>query len=121
MIETILRTAAEHVAYVAEALAMLAVTFGLVRVVWLYVTAVFASEGGVSHIRIRLELAQSLVLGLEFLLAADILRTAIAPSWDAIGRLAAIVLIRTVLNFFLQREMEHEAKELREEGEGIPA
>jgi uncharacterized membrane protein len=117
MIESLLRTAAEHVAYVAEGLAILAVTFGLARVVWLYLSTRFSSERNLSHILIRLELAQSLVLGLEFLLAADILRTAIAPSWDAIGRLAAIVLIRTVLNFFLQREMEHEAKELREEGD----
>ncbi|CAN5697967.1 DUF1622 domain-containing protein [soil metagenome] len=120
MIESILRTSALHVAYVAEALAVLAVTFGLARVVWLYISTRFSSKGSLSHILIRLELAQSLVLGLEFLLAADILRTAIAPSWDAIGRLAAIVLIRTVLNFFLQREMEHEAKELRDKGDGIP-
>jgi uncharacterized membrane protein len=121
MIESVLRTAAMHVAYVAEALAILAVTFGLARVIWLYISTRFSSRSNLSHILIRLELAQSLVLGLEFLLAADILRTAIAPSWDAIGRLAAIVLIRTVLNFFLQREMEHEAKELREEGDRVPA
>jgi len=45
-------------------------------------------------------------LALEFLLGADILRTAVAPSWQEIGQLAAIVVIRTFLNYFLQRELD---------------
>jgi uncharacterized membrane protein len=59
---------------------------------------------------IRLELGLSLALSLEFLLAADIVGTAVSPSWDAIARLAAITGIRTFLNFFLQKEV----KELQE-------
>ena len=55
---------------------------------------------------VRLILARYLALGLEFQLGADILATAIAPSWDAIGKLAAIAVIRTALNFFLSREMQ---------------
>jgi uncharacterized membrane protein len=55
---------------------------------------------------IRLELGLSLALSLEFLLAADIVGTAVSPSWDAIARLAAITGIRTFLNFFLQREVK---------------
>jgi uncharacterized membrane protein len=54
---------------------------------------------------VRLRLGRWLSIVLEFLLAADILRTAIAPSWDDIGKLAAIAGIRTALNFFLQREV----------------
>jgi uncharacterized membrane protein len=54
---------------------------------------------------IRLELGLSLALSLEFLLAADIVGTAVSPSWDAIARLAAITGIRTFLNFFLQKEV----------------
>ncbi len=54
---------------------------------------------------IRLELGISLALSLEFLLAADIVSTAVSPSWDAIARLAAVTGIRTFLNFFLQREV----------------
>jgi uncharacterized membrane protein len=45
------------------------------------------------------------ILALEFALAADIVRTAIAPTWDGIGHLAAIAVIRTVLNYFLERDM----------------
>lgn len=55
---------------------------------------------------VRLRLGQWLSLALEFELAADILRTAVAPSWDEIGKLAAIAALRTALNFFLQRELD---------------
>ncbi|HIK19100.1 MAG TPA: DUF1622 domain-containing protein [Leptolyngbyaceae cyanobacterium M33_DOE_097] len=54
---------------------------------------------------IRLELGLSLALSLEFLLAADIVGTAVSPAWDAIAKLAAITGIRTFLNFFLQKEV----------------
>ena len=47
-----------------------------------------------------------LLLGLEFELAADIIRTAISPSWTDIGQLAAIAGIRTFLNFFLESDLE---------------
>jgi len=54
---------------------------------------------------IRLALGRWLALGLEFALAADILRTAVAPTWREIGQLAAIAVLRTALNFFLEREI----------------
>lgn len=57
---------------------------------------------------IRLTLSRYLALALEFQLGSDLLSTAIAPTWDAIGRLAAIAAIRTGLNFFLSREMRDE-------------
>ncbi len=58
------------------------------------------------YVRVRLILAHYLALALEFLLAADILATSISPTWNQIGKLAAIAAIRTGLNFFLMREME---------------
>jgi uncharacterized membrane protein len=57
---------------------------------------------------IRLVLARYLALALEFQLGVDILSTAIAPSWQQIGKLGAIAVIRTGLNYFLSREMESE-------------
>ena len=69
----------------------------------------------VSFTGARLSLAQYLALGLEFQLAADILVTAIAPTWEEIGKLAAIAAIRTTLNFFLAREMREEREEVRAE------
>jgi len=61
---------------------------------------------------VRLSLARFLVLGLEFQLAADVLRTAISPSFEEIGKLAAIATIRTVLNYFLNREIAQEQAEI---------
>lgn len=55
---------------------------------------------------VRLMLGMWLALSLEFALAADILRTTIAPTWDEIGKLAAIVGLRTTLNYFLAKEIE---------------
>ena len=57
---------------------------------------------------VRLILARYLALALEFQLGADILSTAIAPSWDQIGKLAAVAVIRTGLNYFLSMEMRTE-------------
>jgi uncharacterized membrane protein len=60
--------------------------------------------------QIRFGLGRWLALGLEFELAADILRTAVAPTWNEIGQLAAIAVLRTLLNFFLQKEIESAAR-----------
>jgi uncharacterized membrane protein len=64
------------------------------------------SSHPISQQSIRLDLGRSLALALEFLLAADIVGTAVSPSWEAIAKLAAITGIRTFLNFFLQREVQ---------------
>jgi uncharacterized membrane protein len=59
---------------------------------------------------IRLSLARSLALALEFEVGADILRTVVTPSWNDIVLLGAIILLRTVLNYFLQRELDAATK-----------
>jgi len=59
---------------------------------------------------IRITLGRWLALALELALAADILRTVMIPTWDEIGKLGAIVVLRTVLNYFLEREIEQEQK-----------
>ncbi len=59
---------------------------------------------------VRQRLGRWLAVALEFTLAADVLRTAIAPSWEEIGKLAAIATLRTLLNYFLQREIEAAAQ-----------
>ena len=54
---------------------------------------------------VRVQLGQCLVLGLEFQVAADILKTASAPTWNDMLLLAALVGLRTVLNFVLEQEI----------------
>ena len=57
---------------------------------------------------IRLIFARYLALAIEFELGADILGTAISPTWDQIGKLGAVAIIRTGLNFFLSTELKNE-------------
>ncbi|MFZ3555222.1 DUF1622 domain-containing protein [Streptomyces sp. BH055] len=66
--------------------------------------------------RIRLGMGRFLVLGLEFQLASDVLRTAVAPSFAEIGQLAAIAAIRTALNYVLVREIAQERAEIEQGG-----
>ncbi|MEU5940505.1 DUF1622 domain-containing protein [Micromonospora sp. NPDC047548] len=65
---------------------------------------------------IRLSLGRFLTLGLEFQLAADILRTAVSPTFNQLGQLAAIATIRTALNYFLRREIAQEQRQVGEAG-----
>jgi uncharacterized membrane protein len=77
---------------------------GLVRIAVLFFVRRHLEQAEKEQIRLRL--GRWLAVALEFELAADILRTAIAPTWNEIGQLAAIIILRTVLNFFLQKEID---------------
>lgn len=66
---------------------------------------------------VRLTLGRWLAVALEFELAADILRTAVAPTWNEIGQLAAIAALRTALNYFLGKEIDKEASAERRSAE----
>jgi uncharacterized membrane protein len=63
---------------------------------------------------VRFSFSRYLVMALEFELAADIMGTAISPTWDQLGKLAVIATVRTFLNFFLQYEMKGEKDELKD-------
>jgi uncharacterized membrane protein len=66
-----------------------------------------------SHNKIRYDLGIYLLLGLEFLVAADILETVFKPSLEQLGILGGIVIIRTVLNYFLDKELAHIKEEIK--------
>ena len=65
----------------------------------------FSSPSGHEKRDVWLRYARWLVAGLTFQLAADIIETSIAPDWDDIGRLAVIAILRTFLNYFLERDL----------------
>ncbi|QBD80745.1 DUF1622 domain-containing protein [Ktedonosporobacter rubrisoli] len=102
---------ASGVEAVAGLLIALAALQAVVRGLWLF----FSSNRELRQKQepltenIRLRLGRWLALALEFELGADILRTAIAPTWAEIGQLAAIAAIRTGLNYFLQQEIDRAA------------
>jgi uncharacterized membrane protein len=80
---------------------------------------VFIASRPEHYTKIRLLLARYLALALEFQLGADILSTAISPSWDQIGKLGAIAVIRTALNYFLSREMQEERRMTEDETRSV--
>jgi len=89
--------------------------FGALVVIWGVLEAMFrffrakVRTRVSDHVReneaIRQQLGAHLLLGLEIFIAADIISSVVSPSWDKVGILAAIVAIRTVLSYFLRREV----------------
>lgn len=98
---------ADWVEVTAAIIIAIAVVEAAIRAAWVFVKRDLQPE---AKENLRLHLARWLAVSLEFELAADILRTAIAPTWDEIGKLAAIAAIRTLLNYFLEKEIERAAQ-----------
>jgi uncharacterized membrane protein len=106
--EVILKEIAGNVALVAEIICVICIAIGACVAVVDVVNA--AIRGQLGHKGFRRKVFKGfavwIVLAQEFDLGADIVRTAIAPTWNDIGQLAAIAVIRTGLNFFLERDLE---------------
>jgi uncharacterized membrane protein len=106
---------ADYAGLVAEVSAILVIFYGTLEAL---VRTLRATVGRAAHEGWRKEvwsrLGMWLLLGLQFALAADIVRSAIAPTWNEIGQLAAIAAIRTFLGFFLERDLSELAPRARE-------
>lgn len=106
-LESWLKVIAGYLAAAAEIAAAVVIGLGVIRGIWDYLRQLLsrsrhhvdATEG------IRLKLGRVLAVGLEFTVASDILRTAVAPTRQDILNLGAIVMLRTLLNYFLEREI----------------
>jgi len=108
---------AQWVAYVVPWIEAL----GIVAVLWSVIEALvsLARRGGAILMRhplgkdfaaIRVAMGEKLVLGLEFFLAGDIIQTIVVPTWESLAILGGIVVIRTVLVYFLNIELRQGAK-----------
>lgn len=106
--EEVLKQLASGTALVVEATAVIFVAYGAIE-------AVAYAIGPLTGLMPRVKgwrkdtfvrFGMWLLLGLQFALGADIVRTVIAPTWNDIGQLAAIAVIRTFLNYFLERDIE---------------
>jgi uncharacterized membrane protein len=106
---------AEYAVMAIHAMALLIVLVGTVQAFARTCPAIVSPSTSGRHFRTAyLQYARWLIAALTFQLAADIIETSIAPSWYEIGRLAAIAVIRTFLNYFLERDMiEFEEREAR--------
>lgn len=89
-----------------EILAAIIIGIALIQFTIRYILNFRKSHIEEQNQNVRIQFGSSLTVALELLLAADILATAIAPTWDDIGKLAAIATLRTALNYFLERELK---------------
>jgi uncharacterized membrane protein len=105
-IEAFVEFVAEAIALGLELATVVIVAIGGILALAGVAKGIAGSAGGRWKRSVWLYFAAWIALSLEFALAADICRTAISPTWDDIGRLAAIAAIRTFLNFFLGRDLE---------------
>ncbi len=97
---------AGFVALVIEAAAVLVVSYGALQALTAVVGSAFSRTADEMWGReIWLRFATWILLALEFALAADLVRTAVTPTWDDISKLAVIATIRTMLNYFLAKDI----------------
>ncbi len=110
--EALLRAVVDLLVRLVEAVGAIVIFVGSVVGFARFLVVAARSRTAEAFVPVRLDLGRFLALGLEFQLASDILRTAIAPTFIEIAQLAAIAAIRTALNFFLGREIKEEREEL---------
>jgi uncharacterized membrane protein len=96
----------EYVALGVNVIAILAIAIGSLEAAVGLVRVGLKKSTAQQKAEVWMRFASWLVVALTFQLAADIVETTLAPTWDDIGQLAAIAVIRTFLNYFLNRDME---------------
>lgn len=96
-----------NVSHAVEILAAVIIGIAVIKVLINYISSLYPSVKKLTKEEIRVKFGSSVAVALELLLGADVLATAVAPSWNDIGQLAAIAVIRTALNYFLEKELKH--------------
>jgi uncharacterized membrane protein len=109
--EELFKESAGYLALALEGIAALVIAFGAFQALFrLFMPVKYDPRTPFAGKKlIWLSFGVWLILGLEFELAADIIRTAISPSWTDLGQLAAIAAVRTFLNYFLEKDIEKAA------------
>ena len=103
--------AAEYTVSAIDAMALLLIAVGTIEMFFTCVRSIFSPSRTGRELRDGyLRYARWLMAGLTFQLAMDIIESARAPTWDDIGRLASIAVIRTFLNYFLERDIAEAAR-----------
>jgi len=93
----------------------------LIEFVGIAVIVISMARGFIGYINkdghTRIQLAQGIMLGLEFKIGSEVLRSVIVTNWEELGKLAAIILLRSLLTLLLHWEIGVEEKREREEAE----
>lgn len=95
------------VSHAVEILAATIIGISILLVAWKYILGLTTTAKRLSQEDIRIHFGSTVAVALELLLGADALATAVAPTWNDIGKLAAIAVIRTGLNYVLAKELKH--------------
>lgn len=90
--------------FILEAIAVFCILLGLLKTVQLAIALSRHSQN--QFFQIRINFGKWLALALEFQLGSDILATTISPTFDSLGKLGAVAIVRTFLNYFLNQELE---------------
>jgi uncharacterized membrane protein len=114
-----LTIATENAIVVIDGLALVLVVIATIEAFIGGLRAMLGSPSGHERRDVWLRYARWLVAALTFQLAADIIETSITTSWEAVGRIAAIAVIRTFLNYFLERDLG-EVRERQRAKEPLP-
>ncbi len=105
--EEIAKQITRNVSHAVEILAAVIIGIAVIKTLFNYFSLLKSSASSITKEEIRVQFGSSVAVSLELLLGADVLATAVAPSWDDIGKLTAIAVLRTALNYFLERELKH--------------
>jgi uncharacterized membrane protein len=104
--ENIVKQITVSISLAVEITAAIIIGIAIIKVLFRYFAMLFAPRKSFSKEALRVEFGSSVAVALELMLGADVLGTAIAPSWSDIGQLGAIAIIRTALNYFLGKELK---------------
>ena len=95
-----------YISHALEIVSATVIAVALMMLIYSYFTSFTINKNILSSNEARVRFGSSVSVALELLLGADVLATAVAPSWDDIGKLAAIAVLRTALNYFLGKELK---------------
>lgn len=114
MLTEVLTTLTRNAVVIIDIMAFAVIVYGTVEAFISGVKVLLSSADGHTRRDVWLRYARWLVAGLTFQLAADIIETSITSDWESVGRIGVIAAVRTLLNYFLERDLE-EVRERQQE------
>ena len=116
MFTQLVSTLNSWVVSLCQLLALFVIVTGIVKALIIYGRHIFTnSSSAIAFQGSRLELGYAFSLGLSFLVGGSILKTTITPSWNDLGQLAAIIVLRTVLNYLLLQAIDKSSNDSKEQ------
>lgn len=93
-----------YIKFFLEFIGVAIIVFGAFESIVLLIR--YFNKDGFNINAVRFQFGSAVILGLEFMVGADIIGSLIEPDYYSIGLLAILVVIRTILSYFLNQELE---------------